>query len=82
MVRLQQLNTRIDPEAYKLLMMKCADQGCSTYKYLQQLVHADVGIDVEAAAVQESGVQEAPGPVQTELKAENESDERRFEFRG
>ena len=46
MGRLQQLNTRINPEAYKLLMLKCADQGCSTFEYVRRLVHADVGLDV------------------------------------
>ncbi len=56
MTRLQQLNTRIDPEAYKLLMLKCADQGCSTYKYLQQLIHTDVGLDVDGV----DEVQEEP----------------------
>lgn len=64
MVRLQQLNTRIDPEAYKLLMLKCADQGCSTYKYLQQLVHENVGHDVPEDLDE---VQEEPAEKQTLL---------------
>lgn len=42
------LNTRVSPETYKALLQKCADGGCSTYEYLRQLVHIDVGIGAEA----------------------------------
>lgn len=43
----KQLNTRVSPEAFKAMMQKCADGSCSTYEYLRQLVHDDVGLDVD-----------------------------------
>ena len=73
MVRDQHLNTRVSPEAYKVLLMKCSDQGCTPYRYLRQLVHADAGMDPEGEVVQDP--EEAPAPVQTELKVENERDD-------
>jgi len=67
------ITTRVSPVAYKKLLQKCADEGCSTYEYFRQLVHADVGLSVD---------RDVPEKTQTELIVENESDERRFEFRG
>ena len=61
MVKNRQMNTRVSPEAYQKLMQKCADEGCSTYEYLRQLVHDDVGVEVVPVE----------GPKQTEL-IENE----------
>jgi len=80
MVRDQHLNTRVSPEAYKVLLMKCSDQGCTPYRYVRQLIHADAGLDPEGEAPQDP--EEDPGPVQTELKEKDESDEGRFDFRG
>lgn len=60
--------TRVSPEIYKKLLQKCADGGCSTYEYLRQLVHLDVGLD-EDEDVPEEPVDEV---VQTELKVEDE----------
>jgi len=73
MVRDQHLNTRVSPEAYKALLQKCADGGCSTYEYLRQLVHADVGLDVDGDVPEDlDRVQE---PVQPELIVKNERDD-------
>ena len=66
--------TRVSPDVYKKLLQKCADGGCSTYEYLRSLVLADVGLA--------ENLDEAEEPVQTELIVKNESDERRFDFRG
>ena len=41
------MTTRVSEEAYKELLQKCADRGCSTYEYLRQLVHADMGFNVD-----------------------------------
>jgi len=79
MVRDQQLNTRITPEAYKALLAKCSDQGCSTYAYLRQLVHKDVEVPEDTPAENNLG---APALGQTELKEENESDEGRIVITG
>ena len=65
MVKGQHLNTRISQEAYKKLMQKCADGGCSTYEYLRHLVYADVGFIVEEPLATEN-------IIQTELNEENE----------
>jgi len=53
MVRDQHLNTRVSQEAYKALLLKCSDQGCTPYRYLRQLIHADVGLDPEGDVIQE-----------------------------
>jgi len=74
MVRDQQLNTRITPEAYKALLAKCSEAGCSTYKYLRQLVHENVGVPEDP---QENSLG-APAPGQTELKEKNGVDESRI----
>ena len=66
----KQLNTRVSPEAFKAMMQRCADGGCSTYEYLRQLVHADVGLDVDGKALGDAVV-EAELLIQTEL-TENE----------
>lgn len=69
----RQMTTRVSPQAYKKLMQKCADGGCSTYEYLRQLVHADVGLDVDEDIIED--------PVQTELIVKNErNDERRIKI--
>ena len=47
MVQGQHLNTRVSQKAYKALLQKCADKGCSPYEYLRQLVYADIGLDVQ-----------------------------------
>jgi len=73
MVRDQHLNTRVSPEAYKVLLMRCSDQGCTPYRYLRQLVHADVGLGPEGEVVKSP--LEVQEPVQTELKVENERDD-------
>lgn len=80
MVRDQHLNTRISPEAYKKLLQKCANGGCTPYRYLRQLIHTDVGVDVDGVFLAE--VQEEP--VQTELKDENEHNniEKRYRIVG
>jgi len=80
MVRGQHLNTRVSPEAYKSLLQKCADRGCTPYEYVRRLVHADVGLDVDGDVP--ADLEEGQEPVQTELIVENESNERRFDFRG
>lgn len=61
----KQLNTRVSPEAFKAMMQKCADGSCTTYEYLRQLIHADVGLNVDGKVPRD------PEPVQTEL-TENE----------
>lgn len=78
MVRDQQLNTRITPKAYKALLAKCSDQGCSTYAYLRQLVHGDVGVPEDP---KENGLG-SPATGQTELKEENGVDEDRIIITG
>lgn len=78
MVRDQQLNTRITPEAYKALLAKCSEAGCSTYAYLRQLVHGDVGVPEDP---QENSLG-APALGQVELKEENEHDEGRIVITG
>jgi len=70
MVRDKPMTTRVSQEAYKVLLQKCADRGCSTYEYLRQLVHEDTGLAEENGSA-------APAPVvpklnQTELIAEDE----------
>ena len=66
----KQLNTRVSPDAFQALMQKCADGSCTTYEYLRQLVHADVGLDVDGR-VPGDPVIEAEPLVQMEL-TENE----------
>jgi len=70
MVKGRQLNTRVSPEAFKVMMQKCADGGCSTYEYLRQLVHADVGLDVDGKGPRDPSL-DADLLIQTEL-TENE----------
>jgi len=57
MVNGQHLNTRISQEAYKKLMQKCSEEGCSTYEYLRQLVNADIGLLVEEDPEEPAGKQ-------------------------
>lgn len=72
MVRDQHLNTRVSPAAYKVLLLKCSDEGCTPYRYLRQLVHADVGLGPEGQELEGvQDVEEAEGPVQMELKVKN-----------
>lgn len=66
MTKGRQLNTRVSPEAFKAMMQKCANGGCSTYEYLRQLVHTDVGLDVDGQGPMELEVDAEP-LVQTEL---------------
>ena len=76
MTRNKSVTFRVTPEKYKALLQKCADHGCSTYEYVRKLVYADIA--------GETGVTIDPveDPKQTELIKENESNERRFDFRG
>lgn len=69
----KQLNTRVSPEAFQVLMQKCADGSCTTYEYLRQLIHADVGLNVDGR-VPEDPVIEAEPLKQTEL-TKNERDD-------
>ena len=78
MVRDQHLNTRVSQEAYKVLLLKCADEGCTPYRYVRQLIHADAGLDPEGEAVQDSG----EVPKQTELIVEDEHVEGRIRITG
>jgi len=81
MVRDQHLNTRVSQAAYKVLLLKCSDQGCTPYRYLRQLVHADVGLGPEGE--EPEGVQDVEVPVQTELKVKNgRNDEDRISIVG
>jgi len=69
------ITTRVSPAAYKKLLQKCADGGCSTYEYFRQLVHTDVGLNAENVLVpgdEKPLVEPEEEPVQTELKVENE----------
>lgn len=74
------MTTRVSPEAYRRLLQSCADQGCSTYQYLRQLVHADVGLDTEGAVIPDP--EEVQDPVQTELKVNGGTDEERIRILG
>ena len=62
MVRDKSVTTRVSPEAYKALLQKCANGGCSPYEYLRQLVQEDMGFTGEAPDQME----------QTELKNQDE----------
>jgi len=79
MVKGQHLNTRVSPEAYQALLRKCADGGCTPYEYVRQLIHSDMGLDVNGDVPED--LPEVPVPVQMELKSENErNDERRIKI--
>ena len=67
------ITTRVSPAAYKKLLQKCADGGCSTYEYFRQLVHTDVGLN-EAEPVPEIEAEPVPDP--EEPKEEEKEDER------
>ena len=47
------ITTRVSPEAYKKMLQKCADGGCSPYEYFRNLVHSDVGLNVDGDAVKD-----------------------------
>jgi len=70
------MTTRVSPEAYRTLLQKCADRGCSTYDYLRWLVHADVGLNADGDVPAEEE------PVQTELIDEDERVERGIRITG
>lgn len=79
MVRDQHLNTRIRPEAYKALLVKCADEGCSTYTYVRNLIHSH--IEEIAAEADEAAQETVDDPAQKkipELLEENERSEGRI----
>jgi len=71
------ITTRVSPAAYKKLLQKCADGGCSTYEYFRQLVHTDVGLN-EAIPVPEIEAESVPEPVPEpeEPNEEEKEDER------
>jgi len=74
MMKGRHLNTRISQRAYKEVLLKCADGGCSPYEYIRQLIHADVGLDVEGDVPQELE-EGSEAPIQTELIEKNERDD-------
>ena len=76
------MTTRVSPEAYKKLMQKCGEEGCSTYEYLRKLVHDDVGVEVVPYVPQKPAEDPEELPKQTELIVEDEPNKRRFDFRG
>ncbi len=78
MVKGQHLNTRVSPEAYQALLRKCADGGCTPYEYVRQLIHSDVGLDVDGDVPEDHEVLD---PVQTEL-VKNERIEGRINIVG
>lgn len=47
------ITTRVSPEAYKKMLQKCADGGCSPYEYFRHLVNEDVGLNVDGDAVKD-----------------------------
>jgi len=65
------MTTRVSAEAYQKLMQKCADGGCSTYEYLRQLVHDDVGVEV-VPYVPQKPAEDPEVPKQTELSVKDE----------
>ena len=73
MVKGQHLNTRVSPEAYQALLRKCADGGCTPYEYVRQLIHSDMGLDVNGDVPEDLG--EVQEPVQKELELGNERDD-------
>jgi len=80
MVRVKPLSTRVEPETYSALLLKCSEKGCSTYEYLRALVVADVGPVVDVQDVLE--VEEAaPTEFQAKLVIKNDgNDERRIKI--
>lgn len=89
MVRDQHLNTRVTPEAYQALLRKCADQGCTPYKYIRQLVHADVGLDIHGDVPEETDVEadalvvpDDEEPVSEEVKEDGNNIEKRYKIVG
>jgi len=80
MVRDQHLNTRITPEAYKNLLNKCADRGCTPYTYLRELIHADVKPDVLEEP--EDLGEEEPVPEEEENEDERNNIEKRYKIVG
>ena len=82
------ITTRVSPEAYKKMLQKCADGGCSPYEYFRHLVYADIRLN-EAEPVPEIEAEPVPEPEepdeemkQTELVKNGRSDEGRIRITG
>ena len=63
-------------------MQKCGEEGCSTYEYLRQLVHDDVGVEVVPYVPQKPEEEPEEAPKQTELIVEDERIEGRIRITG
>jgi len=74
------ITTRVSPEAYKKMLQKCADGGCSPYEYYRNLVYADVGIN-EAEPVPEIEADPVPEPEEPVPEEEKEDERDNIEKR-
>jgi len=83
------ITTRVSPEAYKKMLQKCADGGCSPYEYYRNLVYSDVGLNVEGVDIdkvvpadENPIVEEEPVPEEEEKEDERDNIEKRYKIVG